>query len=57
MTFKLQKKSDPDDIKEKQQRVSKVIKNLSQLSADPSVDFLDTQVQKLVDENFGDIVE
>ena len=44
MTFKLQKKSDPDDIKEKQQRVTKVINNLSQLSADPSIDFLDTQV-------------
>ena len=42
ITYKLQKKEEPDDIKEDKKRVEKVMKNLTIISSNPERDFFDS---------------
>ena len=57
MTYKLQKKPEPDNIIAEKKKVWKVIKNLTKLSDNQDIEFFDVEIANLVDNNFGDIVE
>lgn len=55
-SFKLQRKDEPEDVKENKKRALKVMKDLTKLSDDESKDFLDSQIVKIVDSQFCDII-
>ena len=57
MTYKLQKKPDPDNIVEEKAKVQKVIKNLTKLSENPDIDFFDAEIANLINNNFANVIE
>ena len=57
MTYKLQKKPDPDNIVEEKAKVQKVIKNLTKLSDNPDIDFFDAEIANLINNNFANVIE
>jgi len=65
-TYKLQKKVEPEDIKEQRERCHGVIKELTNLAVDPKSEpkneeggksFFDSQIVGLIDETYVDLVE
>lgn len=57
MTYKLQKKPDPDNIVEEKKKVQKVIKNLTKLSENPDIEFFDAEIGNLINNNFATVIE
>ena len=57
ITFKLQKKAEPEDVKKQQLKVRSLIKDLSLLTENPDLDFFDVSLVKIMDTNFGEIIQ
>lgn len=57
MTYKLQKKPDPDNIVEEKKKVKKVIKNLTKLSENPDIEYFDVEISNLINNNFASVIE
>ena len=57
MTYKLQKKPDPDNIVEEKKKVEKVIKNLTKLSENPDIEYFDVEIVNLINNNFANVIE
>ena len=57
MTYKLQKKPDPDNIVEEKKKVQRVIQNLTKLSENPDIEFFDVEISNLINNNFANVIE
>ena len=53
-SFKLAGKPDPQNIADSKKRVYQLISNLSKLSEDPTQDYLDANLAKIVSDGFCD---
>ena len=57
MTYKLQKKPDPDNIVEEKKKVQRVIQNLTKLSENPDIELFDVEISNLINNNFANVIE